>query len=389
MMAPAQANAWATRTGYIPVSRAGIAAAHGERLLPRSPERPHRARPARLRRALALVARSLPHRARGRAAPPRGGRARRQRDARAVLDEARRVALEPMKPRRALHPYLMLAPTALVLGLFFLYPLALAVQHSFYAWDLLTPPVYVGARNYRSLVAGGELARHRGPHARLQRRRRLALGHARPRAGASRSTARAASTPSSAARVFSAYVVSWVAVALLWMWILDADGGPAQRRCSARSHLPTPELARRSRRRRSSRSRSSACGRSRATRWSSSSPASRTSPARSSRRRRSTAPAPGRASSTSPGRSSAPARRSSATTSSDPLVPGLRRGARDDAGRPGRGDHHLRLRHLRARLRQPPRGPRQRAHRGLLRPAPRAHRPPALGLPARPPGAPR
>jgi sn-glycerol 3-phosphate transport system permease protein len=25
--------------------------------------------------------------------------------------------------------------------------------------------------------------------------------------------------------VFSAYVVSWVAVALLWMWILDADGG--------------------------------------------------------------------------------------------------------------------------------------------------------------------
>src|SRR5262249_26230573 len=25
--------------------------------------------------------------------------------------------------------------------------------------------------------------------------------------------------------VFSAYVVSWVAVALLWMWILDADSG--------------------------------------------------------------------------------------------------------------------------------------------------------------------
>ncbi len=27
------------------------------------------------------------------------------------------------------------------------------------------------------------------------------------------------------ASVFSAYVVSWVAVALLWLWLLDADAG--------------------------------------------------------------------------------------------------------------------------------------------------------------------
>jgi sn-glycerol 3-phosphate transport system permease protein len=38
--------------------------------------------------------------------------------------------------------------------------------------------------------------------------------------------------------VFSAYVVSWVAVALLWMWILDADGGLVTAALRA-VHLPT------------------------------------------------------------------------------------------------------------------------------------------------------
>ena len=63
-----------------------------------------------------------------------------------------------MRPRHPLHPYLMLAPTALVLGLFFLCPLALAAKDSFYAWDLLTPPRYVGLHNYASILRTGELA---------------------------------------------------------------------------------------------------------------------------------------------------------------------------------------------------------------------------------------
>src|SRR5262249_40077938 len=37
--------------------------------------------------------------------------------------------------------------------------------------------------------------------------------------------------------IFSAYVVSWVAVALLWMWILDSDGGLLSA-VMRRLHLP-------------------------------------------------------------------------------------------------------------------------------------------------------
>ncbi len=142
-----------------------------------------------------------------------------------------------MKPRHPLHPYLMLGPTALVFGLFFFYPLVLAVKESFYAWDLLTPPTYVGLRNYRSLVAGGELAdtvgRTLGYSAvvvSLSVTLGLGLAVALDRPGRVYAFVRGA--------VFSAYVVSWVAVALLWMWILDADGGLLNAMLRA-LHLPT------------------------------------------------------------------------------------------------------------------------------------------------------
>ena len=142
-----------------------------------------------------------------------------------------------MRPRSPLHPYLMLAPTALVFGLFFLYPLALALHHSFYAWDLLTPPTYVGLRNYRSLISSGELAGTVGRTlsysavvVSLSVTLGLALAVALDRPGRLYAFVRAS--------VFSAYVVSWVAVALLWMWILDADAGLLTV-VLRRLHLPT------------------------------------------------------------------------------------------------------------------------------------------------------
>ena len=129
-----------------------------------------------------------------------------------------------MQPRRAHHPYLMLAPTALVLALFVLYPLALALKNSFFAWDLLTPPRWVGLGNYAEIIASGELW---GAAARTLCYSAivvvfsvgfgLGLAVALNRRGAVYAFVRGA--------VFSAYVVSWVAVALLWMWILDADAG--------------------------------------------------------------------------------------------------------------------------------------------------------------------
>lgn len=142
-----------------------------------------------------------------------------------------------MKPRRAVDPYLMLAPTALLLGLFFFYPLALAGKKSLYSWDLLTPPVYVGAKNYASLLRSGELVDTLGRTlgysvvvVALSVTLGLALAVALNRPGKVYAFVRGA--------VFSAYVVSWVAVALLWMWILDADRGLLTSVLRA-LHLPT------------------------------------------------------------------------------------------------------------------------------------------------------
>jgi sn-glycerol 3-phosphate transport system permease protein len=118
----------------------------------------------------------------------------------------------------------MLAPTAALLAVFFLYPLALAARRSLYSWDLLTRPRWVGLENYTTLLESGELV---GTAART-------LLYAAIVVGASMSLglglAVALNRPGRVyafvrSAVFSAYVVSWVAVALLWMWILDADGG--------------------------------------------------------------------------------------------------------------------------------------------------------------------
>jgi len=118
----------------------------------------------------------------------------------------------------------MLAPTLTVLGLFFVYPLLVALHDSFYRWDLLTEPVYVGTTNYQRLVASGELWGVIGRTFTFgavvvvaSTALGLALAMALNRPGRLYAFVRGA--------VFSAYVVSWVAVALLWMWILDADAG--------------------------------------------------------------------------------------------------------------------------------------------------------------------
>jgi sn-glycerol 3-phosphate transport system permease protein len=129
-----------------------------------------------------------------------------------------------MKPRHPLHPFLFLLPTLATLGVFFVAPLALAIKNSFYAWDMLTPPRWVGAANYASLVRSGELASVLGRTAgysvlvvAFSLALGLALAVALDRPGPVFAFVRGA--------VFSAYVVSWVAVALLWLWLLDADAG--------------------------------------------------------------------------------------------------------------------------------------------------------------------
>ncbi len=133
-----------------------------------------------------------------------------------------------MKPGHRAEPYWMLAPTLGILGLFFLYPLFVAVQKSLYSWDLLTPAKYVGFSNYQILWERGELWRafrntlvYSAVVVAGSMFLGLAFALALDRPGRVAAFVRSA--------VFSAYVVSWVAVALLFMWLLDTDVGLVSR----------------------------------------------------------------------------------------------------------------------------------------------------------------
>ncbi|MDB4945176.1 MAG: N-Acetyl-D-glucosamine transport system, permease protein 1 [Labilithrix sp.] len=141
-----------------------------------------------------------------------------------------------MKPRAPSHPWLMLGPSLAAWGLFVFLPLGLAAYQSFFAWDMLTPPVYVGTANYAAIAEHGELLRVLGrtlAYSMLVVAGSMALGLALAllldRPGRFFAFVRGS--------IFSAYVVSWVAVALLWVLLLDPDRGVAASVLAA-LHLP-------------------------------------------------------------------------------------------------------------------------------------------------------
>jgi ABC-type sugar transport system permease subunit len=129
-----------------------------------------------------------------------------------------------VRARSRWHPWAMLAPTLALLILFFLVPIGVTAYESLFSWDLLTPPRFVGVANYRALAERGELLAvglrtlaYSSIVVTGSMSLGLALALALDRPGRVFGFARAS--------VFSAYVVSWVAVALLWMWLLDGNSG--------------------------------------------------------------------------------------------------------------------------------------------------------------------
>jgi ABC-type sugar transport system permease subunit len=135
-------------------------------------------------------------------------------------------------PRSRWHPWAMLAPTLALLVAFFIVPLGVAAYESFFSWDLLTPPRFVGGANYRAIAAHGELlhvAVRTLAYSALVVVGTMAIGL---------SMALLVNRPGRVfafvrASIFSAYVVSWVAVALLWMGMLDGNSGVLGRGLSA------------------------------------------------------------------------------------------------------------------------------------------------------------
>ncbi len=133
-----------------------------------------------------------------------------------------------MTPRARWHPWVMLGPTLALLFVFFVAPIAVAGYESFFSWDLLTPPRFVGGANYRALAAHGQLffiALRTLAYSAIVVSGTMSLGLSLAilldRPGRLCAFVRAS--------IFSAYVVSWVAVALLWMWMLDGNSGVAAR----------------------------------------------------------------------------------------------------------------------------------------------------------------
>jgi ABC-type sugar transport system permease subunit len=129
-----------------------------------------------------------------------------------------------MRPRARWQPWAMLGPSLVLLVVFFVVPVGVAAVESFLAWDMLTPHVWVGADNYVDLAKDGELfflaLRTLGFSAMVVAGAMslgLVLALLLNREGRLFAFVRAS--------IFSAYVVSWVAVALLWTWMLDPDGG--------------------------------------------------------------------------------------------------------------------------------------------------------------------
>ena len=129
-----------------------------------------------------------------------------------------------VKAASRFHPWAMLAPSLALLTTFVVAPLALAAWQSFFSWDLLTPPVEVGFGNYRALAQSdtlvGALARTLWFSALVVLGATVTgfcLAFLLGRPGSIFAWVRSA--------IFAAYVVSWVAVALLWLWLLDADMG--------------------------------------------------------------------------------------------------------------------------------------------------------------------
>jgi sn-glycerol 3-phosphate transport system permease protein len=133
-----------------------------------------------------------------------------------------------MRPSRPSQPLWLLLPMLLALAVFFVYPLLSALRSSFYEWDLLTPPRFVGLHNYAAIFASGELLAALGTTLLISAvvvagsmLLGLSLALAVHRPGRIAALARSA--------VFSAYVVSWVSVGLLFLWIFDADAGVVNR----------------------------------------------------------------------------------------------------------------------------------------------------------------
>jgi sn-glycerol 3-phosphate transport system permease protein len=119
--------------------------------------------------------------------------------------------------------YTLVGPSLALFGLVYLYPVAYSAYVSVFEWDLMTPKRYVGLANYRELWSPefGEVLVNTACYSGGVVVLALGLGLALALLLNDRSRLSAGLQ----ACIFSSYIVSWVAVSLLWVWMLDPQYG--------------------------------------------------------------------------------------------------------------------------------------------------------------------
>ena len=125
--------------------------------------------------------------------------------------------------REAWLGYALVGPSLALFGLVYLYPVAYSAYVSVFEWDLMTPRRYVGLANYRALWSAefGEVLVNTACYSGGVVVLALGLGLALALLLNDRSRLSAGLQ----ACIFSSYIVSWVAVSLLWIWMLDPQYG--------------------------------------------------------------------------------------------------------------------------------------------------------------------
>ncbi len=126
--------------------------------------------------------------------------------------------------RQTLLGYVLILPSMAVFLTFYIYPVVYSLYLSFYNWDMMMPKQFIGLRNYQDLLGSAEFKEVLGNTL------TYSIGVVFLAMGVGLVLAlllnnRTLMSSVFQACIFTSYIVSWVAVSLLWIWMLDPQYG--------------------------------------------------------------------------------------------------------------------------------------------------------------------
>lgn len=126
--------------------------------------------------------------------------------------------------RQTLLGYALILPSMAFFFLFYIYPVVYSLYLSFFAWDMLKPKQFIALKNYQELLGAEEFREVLGNTL------TYSLGVVGLAMGLGLFLAlllnnRTKLSSLFQACIFTSYIVSWVAVSLLWIWMLDPQYG--------------------------------------------------------------------------------------------------------------------------------------------------------------------